>query len=155
MFPLDGLELTLKQIKLTGISGGMPAIGRLAAEAWVKDIYSNQMHRILSGTAPFRGISNIGSGLQDLVLMPMKDYKQTGGVLRGLQRGASSLLHTVTREALHTTHQLTMMLAHGIADLASESSSNTQRAQQQVCIYLICVSCMILVCIYISNLCDV
>lgn len=130
IFPLDGLEITLKQIKLTGISGGMAVIGGLAAEAWVKDIYSNQMHRILSGTAPFRGISNIGSGLQDLVLMPMKDYKQTGGIMRGLQQGTSSLLHTITRETLHATHQLTMMLAHGIADLATESSSNTHRAQQ-------------------------
>ena len=38
----------------------------------MRDIYANQMHRVVSGAAPFKGLSNIGAGLQDLLLIPVK-----------------------------------------------------------------------------------
>ena len=97
LFPLDGLELTLKEFRVRGggpgtgtglgpdggglygapgLGGGglygAPAVLERAVEAWVRDIYANQMHRVVSGAAPFKGLSNIGAGLQDLLLIPVK-----------------------------------------------------------------------------------
>jgi len=43
-------------------------------DLWVQDIYSNQLYNVISGTAPFRGISNVGSNLQELLAIPMKDF---------------------------------------------------------------------------------
>jgi len=53
----------------------------LAIEAWVRDIHANQIHRIICGASPLRGLSNIGAGLHDLLVIPLKDYKKTGGII--------------------------------------------------------------------------
>lgn len=125
IFPLDGLMLTLKQTRLGGVSGMSSAFERLV-ECWIHDIYANQAHRVISGTAPFRGLSNIGAGLHDLMLIPMKDYRRTGGVLRELKKGTSALLRTITKEALHGAHKLTMLVAKAIAELASDTPDCTK-----------------------------
>jgi autophagy-related protein 2 len=128
LFPIDGLELTLKKIKMSGLTGMTSVIER-SVECWVKDIYANQMHRVISGAAPFRGLSNIGAGIHDLLFIPAKEYKQagTGKMMRELRKSSSSLIRTVTKEALQATSQLSMMLAKGIADLASDGQSSTRR----------------------------
>jgi hypothetical protein len=76
LFPIDSLELTLKKIKMSGLTG-FGAVLSHSIEHWVKDIYANQMHRVISGTAPFRGLSNIGTGLQNLLLIPAKEYSHS------------------------------------------------------------------------------
>jgi len=73
IFPLEGLEITLKSIKLDDVRGLKTCADRLL-DLWVQDIYSNQLYSVISGTAPFRGISNVGSNLQDLLAIPMKDF---------------------------------------------------------------------------------
>ena len=126
IFPLDGLELTLKEQRLGGISGGASALTDKLLEAWVQDIYANQIHKVVSGTAPFRGLSNIGSGLHDLLLIPMGDYRKSGGVLRELRKSGGSLLGTVTREALHASHKLTMLVANALQELVSEGGGRVR-----------------------------
>jgi hypothetical protein len=44
-FPLDGMELTLKQFRIIGING-FQELSVKALENWVKDVYANQMHRV-------------------------------------------------------------------------------------------------------------
>lgn len=70
LIPLDGLEITLKHVKMNGCAGVGPALDRLL-EAWVSDIYANQLYRVISGLAPVRGLSNIGADLQDLLSLPL------------------------------------------------------------------------------------
>ena len=128
MFPLEGMELVIKKTHLTNGINGIDSLLNIIMEGCINDIYSNQMHKVISGTAPFRGISNIGAGLQDLMLIPMKDYRKTGGVIKELRRGTASLLRTLTREALHASHKITMFVARGLTELTSiadPGSSNT------------------------------
>jgi autophagy-related protein 2 len=119
IFPLDGLEITLKHVKLNGVRG-VPAFLQRVGEFWVKDIYANQLHRVISGTAPFRGLSNIGNDLHELLAIPLRDYRKTGGTLKHLRRSTQTLARTVTRETLHATQQLTMFVANAITELASD-----------------------------------
>jgi hypothetical protein len=71
IFPPDGLELTLAQVQLRGICG-FQGVGDALLGLWVRDVYANQLHRVVSGTAPFRGLSNIGAEFQQLMAIPMK-----------------------------------------------------------------------------------
>ena len=121
------------------MAGGGPLLNHML-EAWVMDIYANQLHRVISGTAPFRGLSNIGSDLKDLILLPIqsmgrggaggsgsrgghgKGGAQTRGlVMRDLRRGSKALLKTVTRETLHFSQQVTMMVASAITDFTEDT----------------------------------
>jgi hypothetical protein len=124
IFPLDGLEITLKHVKLNGVKG-VPLFVQRMAELWVKDIYANQLHRVISGTAPFRGLSNIGNDLQELLAIPLRDYRKSGGTMKHLRRSTQTLVRTVARETLHATQQLTMFVANAISELASDSPSGT------------------------------
>jgi hypothetical protein len=118
IFPLDGLEITLKHVKVNGVKGS--GCAQQLLEQWVQDIYANQLHRVISGTAPFRGLSNIGSDLTELLAIPLRDYRKSGGTLKHLRRGTQALVHTVARETLHATQQLTMLVANAITELASD-----------------------------------
>jgi autophagy-related protein 2 len=124
IFPLDGLEITLKHVKLNGVKG-VPLFVQRMAELWVKDIYANQLHRVISGTAPFRGLSNIGNDLQELLAIPLRDYRKSGGTMKHLRRSTQTLVRTVARETLHATQQLTMFVANAISELASDSPAVT------------------------------
>lgn len=132
IFPLDGLEITLKEIRLNGAQG-LGACLNSMLEAWVHDIYANQLHRVVSGTAPFRGLSNIGSDLQELLTIPMNDFRRNGGTITQLRRGTKSLLRTVAREAFHASHKFTMFVANTITELTSDDVvvPPTQRHAQQ------------------------
>lgn len=156
IFPLDGLEITLKHVKLHGIAGLQACIDRML-ETWVKDIYANQLHRVISGTAPFRGLSNIGNDLHELMLIPLRDYRRSassgshhhhhssegGNAIKHLRRGTQALIRTVTRETLHASSKLTMFVANAITELASDTppplppiqshhSNNDQKQLQQL-----------------------
>jgi hypothetical protein len=147
-FPLENMNLTLKSVKFTAIS----SFGKFfasAGELWVRDIYEHQMFRVLSGAAPLKALTNIGAGLQDLIVTPLAEYQkarskqqqfarstQAGGassssssaggsragnqhVTRALKKSTMKLLQTVSRETLDASHKLTMLLARGIETLAT------------------------------------
>lgn len=129
VFPLDGLEIDLQQIDLRRAVGVMGTINK-SLEIWVNDMYERQLHRVISGTAPLRGLSKVGDGLQNLIYIPMAEFKKNGfdrNFLNSLTNSAGSFLYTVTTEALHASHQLTMIVANGIKDLVSDDISSTQR----------------------------
>eukprot|EP00002_Diphylleia_rotans_P014070 TRINITY_DN2736_c0_g1_i9.p1 TRINITY_DN2736_c0_g1~~TRINITY_DN2736_c0_g1_i9.p1 ORF type:complete len:1818 (-),score=341.60 TRINITY_DN2736_c0_g1_i9:95-5548(-) len=98
-FPLEAVLVELPSAKISGVRGWGPLMEGLGAQ-WFPHI-KGQIHKYLLGIQPFRSIANIGSGVADLVMIPMNDYKQTGNLIRGVRRGTSSFLRAVTREALN------------------------------------------------------
>lgn len=132
LFPLDGLELEMARVRLTGVSG-MAALVDGILMTWVQDIYAHQLHRVISGTLPLRSIANIGSSLSDLILIPLDEYKKSGKVMRGIQKGTQSFLRTVTRETLDVSQRFTSMLAHALGEVTNDQPSqrNPRDAQRQ------------------------
>lgn len=49
---------------------------------------------------------NLGSGVANLVLLPIEQYRKDGRLARGLQRGVSAFGRTTTLEALHVGAKL-------------------------------------------------
>lgn len=75
-------------------------------DIWTPDVKANQLADVISGIAPVRSVVNLGSGVANLVLLPIEQYRKDGRLARGLQRGASSFARTTTLEALNVGARL-------------------------------------------------
>lgn len=125
ILPIDGLELNLRHLKLKGVAGG--AVGKRLGEAWVQDIYSTQLHRLLSGTAPLKGLVNIGADLHSLLFLPStktstKNNQDSYSTLKQLTVRSTALARTLARESLDLSHRVTRFVASSITNLASDAS---------------------------------
>jgi len=69
-------------------------------DLWTPDVKANQLSDFLSGVAPVRSLVNIGSGVADLVLLPVNAYKEDRRVSTGLEKGARSFLKSTALETL-------------------------------------------------------
>jgi autophagy-related protein 2 len=86
-------------IQLTQVPGWARMLDTLN-DLWTPDVKANQLSDILAGVAPIRSLVNIGSGVADLVLLPVAAYKEDRRISTGLQKGARSFLKSTALETL-------------------------------------------------------
>lgn len=82
LFHLDGAEVTLSHVRLTGIAGLTKLVEKLGQE-WLPHIKNTQVPHMLSGVSPIRSIVNLSSGVADLVLLPIQQYRKDGRIIKG------------------------------------------------------------------------
>eukprot|EP01135_Chromosphaera_perkinsii_P009738 Nk52_evm3s1869 gene=Nk52_evmTU3s1869 len=99
LFHLEGSELNLNEVKLSGVQG-WGKVGEMIVSAWVPHIRNTQIPGVVSGVTPVRSLVNIGTGFADLILLPLQSYQLDGKVVRGIQRGTGSFLQRVGVEAM-------------------------------------------------------
>lgn len=116
-FHFDGSEMTLRHLVVTGVSSsllsppvlsahaprqvsGTTRLSDLVQDIWTPDVTANQLADVLSGISPVRSVVNVGSGVANLVLLPMEQYRKDGRLARGLQKGATAFARSTTLEAL-------------------------------------------------------
>ena len=83
LFHLDGADIQLSHIKLTGISGFSRLADKLAQE-WLPHIMNTQVPHMVSGVSPIRSIVNVSTGMADLILLPIQQYRKDGRIIRGI-----------------------------------------------------------------------
>ncbi|KAI0721077.1 hypothetical protein C8T65DRAFT_601842 [Cerioporus squamosus] len=98
-FHFDGAEMTLRHITVKGITG-WPRFFDLLNDLWTPDVKATQLVDVISGVAPIRSVVNVGSGVADLVLLPIAQYKKDGRVYRGLQKGTNAFMKSTAMEAI-------------------------------------------------------
>lgn len=98
-FHFDGAEMTLRHIKLSGIMG-WPKVFEMLNDLWTPDVKATQLVDVISGVAPIRSVVNVGSGVADLVLLPIAQYKKDGRIVRGVQKGATAFVKSTAIEAI-------------------------------------------------------
>ncbi|KAI0709250.1 hypothetical protein C8Q76DRAFT_654887 [Earliella scabrosa] len=98
-FHFDGAEMTLRHITVKGITG-WPKFFDLLNDLWTPDVKATQLVEVISGVAPIRSVVNVGSGVADLVLLPIAQYKKDGRVYRGLQKGTNAFMKSTAMEAI-------------------------------------------------------
>ena len=135
LFPLEGVELTLGRVHATDSCGASDLVDTVL-QSWVRDISSNQLHKFVAGTAPLRSLSTIGSGVADLVILPVQHYRRDGRVLRGLRKGTAALVSSVTLETLTTSHRVAKYVARTLDDIVTDdkvphSAGNVPRSEVQ------------------------
>lgn len=80
---------------------GSARLSDLIQDIWTPDVKANQLADVISGIAPVRSVVNVGSGLANLLLLPIEQYRKDGRIGRGIQRGVTSFATTTTLEALN------------------------------------------------------
>lgn len=96
-FILDRADMVLRHVIIYGISG-FDRLGKTLNDIWMPDIKSNQLPGILAGLAPVRSLVNVGGGVRDLVVVPMREYQKDGRIVRSIQKGALAFARTTTGE---------------------------------------------------------
>jgi len=104
-FHFDGAEMTLRHITLKGITG-WPRFFDSLNDLWTPDVKANQLVDVISGVSPIRSAVNVGSGIADLILLPIAQYKKDGRVIRGLQKGTKAFVKSTAMEAIKLGAQL-------------------------------------------------
>ncbi|KAI8811104.1 ATG C terminal domain-containing protein [Cladochytrium replicatum] len=127
-FHLEGAEMTLRSVKLRGIKGWAKFAASLANE-WVYHVRDTQVPGVLSGVTGVKSVMNLGTGIADLILLPIEQYRKDGKFVRGIQRGARSFAKAATMETLRLGTRLAVgtqvLLEH--ADDALDTGSSGSR----------------------------
>jgi len=96
-FTLEEAEILLRRITLYGISG-YPRLFQKLNDIWMPDIRGNQLLDVLGGINYVRPFANIGGGVRDLILVPVKEYRRDGRLLQGTGKGVVTFGKTLTNE---------------------------------------------------------
>jgi autophagy-related protein 2 len=121
-FHFDGAEMTLRHLTLFGVSdpsihpsysgltfsqvAGWPRFFDMLNDLWTPDVKATQLADVISGVSPIRSVVNVGSGVADLVLLPITQYRKDGRVVRGLQKGTKAFVRSTAMEAIKLGAQL-------------------------------------------------
>lgn len=127
LFVLEGMELVLRRVQMSGLDG-WAALGENVLVSWVQDISRRQIHKCVASVSmpPLRPFVNIGAGAADLILLPLEHYGRDRRLVRGIKKGASSFLKSVTIETLNTASKVaqgTQALLEHADDVVSSSSA--------------------------------
>ncbi|TGZ85500.1 hypothetical protein EX30DRAFT_337848 [Ascodesmis nigricans] len=96
-FILEGADMTMRHVTLHGVTG-FEKMGLLLNDIWMPDIKQTQLGGVLAGVAPVRSLVNLGKGARDLVVVPIREYKKDGRVVRSLQKGVGGFVRTTAGE---------------------------------------------------------
>jgi autophagy-related protein 2 len=96
-FTLEEAEILLRHITVYGISG-YPKLFQKLNDIWMPDIRGNQLLDVLGGINYVRPFANIGGGVKDLILVPMKEYRKDGRILQGTGKGVVTFGKTFANE---------------------------------------------------------
>lgn len=94
---LDEARLVLRHTIIYGVPG-FDRLGNTLNDIWMPDVKKNQLPSVLAGLAPVRSIVNVGSGIRNLVEIPLKEYKKDGRIVRSISKGASAFVRTTGTE---------------------------------------------------------
>lgn len=114
---------------------GWPRFFDLLNDLWTPDVKATQLVEVISGVAPIRSVVNVGSGVADLVLLPIAQYKKDGRVVRGLQKGTTSFVKSTAMEMiklgaqLATGTQVILEQAEGVLGAQFKDSIMTEALQ--------------------------
>ncbi|GFZ46386.1 Autophagy-related protein 2 [Saitozyma sp. JCM 24511] len=98
-FHFDGAEMTLRHITMSGVSG-WSRLSTMLQDIWTPDVKANQLADVISGVSPIRSMVNVGSGVADLILLPIEQYRKDGRLARGVQRGTNSFVRSTAMEMM-------------------------------------------------------
>ncbi|KAG9188101.1 hypothetical protein G6011_02024 [Alternaria panax] len=94
---LDGSDIILRHAIVYGITS-FDKLHQTLNDVWMPDVINNQLPGVLSGLAAVRPLVNVGSSLKDLVIVPMREYKKDGRIVRSLQKGVYTFARNTTSE---------------------------------------------------------
>eukprot|EP00614_Pseudopedinella_elastica_P024676 CAMPEP_0172644746 /NCGR_PEP_ID=MMETSP1068-20121228/239371_1 /TAXON_ID=35684 /ORGANISM="Pseudopedinella elastica, Strain CCMP716" /LENGTH=1597 /DNA_ID=CAMNT_0013458957 /DNA_START=28 /DNA_END=4821 /DNA_ORIENTATION=- len=120
LFPLSGVELSLCPVCAQDTS--LDAFINMALHSWAQEITTSQLHKFAARVGPMRPLAAVGQTAANVILLPLRAYRQNGRVLFGLRQGALEFLKTVTVESAHVSAMVSKSLASTLSFLAETPS---------------------------------
>ncbi|KAK5949043.1 autophagy- protein 2 [Knufia fluminis] len=127
-FILDRADMVLRRVILYGVSG-FDRLGIMLNNIWTPDVRNNQLPTVLAGLAPVRSLVDVGSGVRDLVAVPIREYKKDGRIVRSIQKGALAFAKTTTTELVNLGAKLaigTQTVLQNVEGVVAPQSSSKQ-----------------------------
>jgi len=112
-FDLEGAELTMQPVLMSGITGWGSLFSELCSQ-WIGDICATQLHKFIAGASPLSPLANVGGAAGDFFLIPVKQYVSEGKITKGVRRGTSAFVGTVVLEALNASEKITQNVAKAL-----------------------------------------
>jgi autophagy-related protein 2 len=125
-FILDRADMVLRHVIIYGVSG-FDKLNKTLNDIWMPDIKHNQLPGVLAGLAPVRSLVNVGAGVRDLVVVPIREYRKDGRIVRSFQKGALAFAKTTTTELVKLGAKLaigTQTVLQGAEDFLSQPGHN-------------------------------
>ncbi|KAF2276964.1 uncharacterized protein EI97DRAFT_375734 [Westerdykella ornata] len=94
---LEGADVLLRHVIVYGITS-LDKLHKTLNDIWMPDVKRNQLPTVLAGVAAVRPLVNVGSGVRDLVVVPMREYRKDGRLVRSLQKGVYAFARNTTSE---------------------------------------------------------
>ena len=112
-FTLEEAEILLRQIILYGVSG-YPKLFQKLNDFWMPDIRGTQLFDVLGGINYVRPFANIGGGVKDLILVPLKEYQKDGRILKGTGKGVITFGKTFANEIVKVGAKMAVGAQRGL-----------------------------------------
>lgn len=94
---LEQANIKLRHAIVYGIRGFDP-LHKTLNDVWMPDVKRNQLPTIVGGLAAVRSLVAIGTGVRDVVAIPIREYKKDGRIVRSVQKGAFHFGKTTASE---------------------------------------------------------
>ena len=127
---LDSADMVLRHAIVYGVSG-FDRLGNTLNDIWMPDIKRNQLPGVLAGLAPVRSLVNVGGGMRDLFVVPIREYKKDGRVVRSFQKGAFAFAKTTTSELMRLGAKLAIG-TQNVLQNAEDILNSSNQIQDQV-----------------------
>ncbi|OAA53106.1 Autophagy-related protein [Cordyceps fumosorosea ARSEF 2679] len=130
---LEESRLVLRHIIIYGVSG-FDRLGKTLNDIWTPDVRTNQLPGVIAGLAPVRSLVNIGSGIKDLVEIPIREYQKDGRVFRSISKGATAFARTTGTEIVKLGAKLavgTQYALLGAEDMLVEKRSEERSWEEE------------------------
>ncbi|KAL4994754.1 autophagy-related protein 2 [Aspergillus recurvatus] len=131
-FILDEADMILKHVIVYGAKG-FDKLGQALNDVWMPDIKNNQLPGVLAGLAPIRSLVNVGSGVKDLVAVPVREYRKDGRIVRSIQKGAFAFAKTTSNELVKLGAKLaigTQTMLQGAEELLSPPTGQAATGEE-------------------------
>jgi autophagy-related protein 2 len=112
-FTLEEAEILLRHITVYGVSG-YPKLFQKLNDFWMPDIRGTQLLDVLGGINYVRPFANIGGGMKDLILVPLKEYQKDGRLLKGTGKGVVTFGKTFANEIVKVGAKMAVGAQRGL-----------------------------------------
>jgi autophagy-related protein 2 len=133
-FVLDGADMVMRHVIIYGVSG-FDKLGQTLNDIWMPDIKRNQLPGVLAGLAPIRSLVNVGGGVKDLVVVPMREYRKDGRIVRSIQKGALAFAKTTSNELVKLGAKLaigTQTVLQGAEEMMTTPTVSTLGSEEDM-----------------------
>ncbi|RMD39398.1 hypothetical protein DV735_g5731, partial [Chaetothyriales sp. CBS 134920] len=126
---LDRADMVLRRTILYGVSG-FERMGLMLNNIWTPDVKRNQLPGVLAGLAPVRPLVDVARGVNELIAVPIREYRKDGRIVRALQKGAIAFAKTTSTELANLGAKLAIG-TQNVLQNAEELLSPTQQHGDQ------------------------